>query len=332
MNPNRKTVAKYSEEEIITIIEGYRIVDHCGTYSKLLKKVSQCKDCALNYPTRSDHPLNFLVRSLPLNRLLNKEDIQKYTRRIKRDDSFLRILLSNSPTIKKVYKNIYSAKFSVGLLPWLDRCMLFRSNKRTKLMVLGIDFKHFPVFFQQQKDHNFPCDTYLKKNNIWGPSWKRFWVNLLGKPYSDEKVNTFISRNGVYFTNSMLCFGGSPSPAKHSFEYIECCRKHIAEQLSIIRPEILVSFGNYGCRNAVSILLPQNQDNEVLNTLSKDTNPLRLMKTLIKSERKIKKGVRLKYNSQQLTYWPLYQPARNHRYDSDYKVLQNIMNIKPSSS
>ncbi|MBW2046874.1 MAG: hypothetical protein JRI96_18730 [Deltaproteobacteria bacterium] len=136
-------------------------------------------------------------------------------------------------------------------------------------MIIGIDYKQLPAFYRNSKDHHFPLDSYRKKNNIWGPTWKTFWQNLLGSPYDDESVNHFLGENGVFITNSMLCFGGNEDPQSHFYGYLECCRNHIARMIEIVKPEIIVSFGNLGCRNVASILLEGDQEDKLTVGLRK---------------------------------------------------------------
>ena len=318
--------ATYTQEELTRIIQGYRKLDRDKAYSNLLRKISNCRKCALAFPEHSDHPLNLLVRPLPLFRLSTTEKIRKYAIRIKRDHTFLRNLFADTTTVDEVLQKIGSAKFSIGLLPWLDHCMLNRSGENTKLMVIGIDYKHFPVFYHNPRDHNFPLDSCRKRSNIWGPTWRRFWTNLLGGSYDIDKVNEFIAEKGVYITNSLLCFGGSESSREHSYDYIECCRDNIADQIRIVCPQIIVSFGNLGCRNVASILLKQNPDNEFLEILGKSFYPLREMKSLV-SETRLKDGIEVKYNSYPIVFWPVYQPSRSHlhHYNGDYEILRNLL-------
>jgi hypothetical protein len=60
-------------------------------------------------------------------------------------------------------------------------------------------------------------------------------------------------------TNSMLCFGGNTNPGKHSMQYIANCRKYIYKMISIVKPKVIFSFGNLGCRNVSSIFLQQDR-------------------------------------------------------------------------
>ena len=318
---------KYTNEEVTRIIQGYKKLGSPKRLSNLLNRISHCNDCESNHRNRLDHPINSLVRPLPLDRLSSMEDILKYIRRIKREDTFLRNLFSRCRSYHTVLDKIGSAKFSIGLLPWLDRCMLYRVGKKTKLMVIGIDYKNFPSFHSNPKDHNFPLDSYRKPNNIWGPTWRRFWSNILDKSHDDKAVNDFIKSQGVYMTNSQLCFGRNKAATGHFFKYLECCRDHIVDQIKIVRPKIIVSFGNFGCRNVASILSQENPDNTVLQELTRLRSPLKeVMKSLISHYPGIKKkGINVKYNPARVTFWPLYQPARNKRYDGDYRVLRKVI-------
>jgi len=206
--------------------------------------------------------------------------------------------------------------------------MLFRKTRKTKLMIIGIDYKQLPAFYRNSKDHHFPLDSYRKKNNIWGPTWKTFWQNLLGSPYDDESVNHFLGENGVFITNSMLCFGGNEDPQSHFYGYLECCRNHIARMIEIVKPEIIVSFGNLGCRNVASILLEGDQEDKLTVGLRKGPSPLRNMPSIVR-RRKYKKGIAVQFNSRRTVFWPLYQPAWSHlnRYEGDYKTLRKILNV-----
>ena len=193
-------------------------------------------------------------------------------------------------------------------------------------MVLGIDYKHFPVFCQQRNDQNFPLDSYRQENNIWDRTWKNFWKNFFDddRPYDDARVNKFIRQHGVYMTNSMLCFGGGTKPNKHYPQSIEICRKYIKEQIRIVRPRILLSFGTAGCNNAAEILSKYNRNNTVLTELQKNS-PLTRLGSLLKSNPSLQQGIPVNYDSFSFTFWALNQPARNKRYDGDYRVLSNLV-------
>ena len=319
---------KYGKEEILSIIKGYKRLDRDGSLSSLFNKVATCKKCIENYPHRDDHPINSLVRPIPLPRLSAQKHFYNYGIRIKRDDTFLRNLFSKAVNTDEALEMIGSAKFSIGMLPWLDRCMLHRRGRRTTMMIVGIDYKHFPVFFSNPRDHHFPLDSYYRKSNVWGGTWRRFWAHLLGKPYADEMVDNFIGQKGVYITNSMLCFGGDTSSQRHFYGYLECCREYIIEQIRIVQPEILVSFGNYGCRNVASILLNQNRETEILQMLSKSNSPLRIFEKLV-LDKSCRNGLKVKYDNLPLTFWPLYQPSRSHinRYARDYETLRKLLGV-----
>jgi len=256
-----------------------------------------------------------------------EDEIRKYLIRIRRDDGFLRNLLSRATADEAVAK-IGSAKFAIGLLPWLDRCMLMRRSKKTKLMVVGIDYKHFPVFVEQRSDHCFPLDSYRTKTNIWGKSWRMFWSGIFGQ-YDDDGVNGFIRQHGVYFTNSMLCFGGSTDPNEHSRDYVKCCRRYIERQIDIVRPEVLVSFGDIGAWNVANILLGHDPTNEVVKALAAPPgHPLRKMAGIV-SAGKVPDGIDSVFKGRAVKFWPLYQPARRHLhgFDGDYPVLRKLLGM-----
>lgn len=65
-----------------------------------------------------------------------------------------------------------SERFCIGLLPWLDYSMLHRRSGHTDLMVVGIDFKHFPGFLENEKDHHLPLSRPQPQSNIWGATSK----------------------------------------------------------------------------------------------------------------------------------------------------------------
>jgi hypothetical protein len=320
------SAGRYSSNAVASIIKGYRLLDSSGHLSSLLRLISNCDKCSLTYPQRPDKPISCLVRSLPLSRLSISAHLSKYPIRIKRDDTFLRNLFQSGLRTEEIRDKLGSAKFSIGLNPWLDRCMLFRRSKKTKLMIIGIDYKHFPVFHRQKRDHNFPLDSYKTQNNIWGPTWRKFFRNILGEPYSDERVNAFLKDYGVFMTNSMLCFGGSDNPSDHFYGYLECCRNHIAEMIKIVKPEVIVSFGNYGCKNVVSIMVEGGNDDPVLHKLSKSRTPLKEMKSVVRSP-KYAEGIKVRFEFKDMVFWPLYQPARSHiySYDHDYDNLRELL-------
>jgi hypothetical protein len=241
----------------------------------------------------------------------------------------LRHVFQSSSDCEEALSKLDSAKFAIGLLPWLDRCMLFRRSKKTKLMVIGIDYKHFPPFHANRKEHCFPLDTYRKPVNTWGPSWRNFWSNLLGGPYDDDEVNKFLEENGVFMTNSMLCFGGSDNPKAHFYGYIECCRNYIRELLQLVEPEIVVSFGKFGCENAASILREQNINNLILGLLSNYKVPFNEKIRAVISDNNYSEGIYLNYNTLPVVFWPLYQPALRHLhwYKGDYEVLRSLLGL-----
>jgi hypothetical protein len=232
---------------------GHRPLQRRGTpphdYQKLdgltdlLRDAARCRACHDTFPDRHDLPVNALVRPLPT--LMTDDEVRKYLIRVKRDDTFLRNLSASATTAEHVTPKLKGAKFAIGLLLWLDRCMLFRQAKNTKLMVVGIDYKHFPPFVDQGRDHCFLLDSYRTRTNVGGKSWRMFWSGLFGQ-YDDDAVNAFIGQHGVHFTNSMVCFGGCTDPNEHSREYVECCRPFIERQTEIVRPKVLVSFGDIG--------------------------------------------------------------------------------------
>ncbi len=320
-------MGKYSSKQIAQIISGYKLLDRDGALSSLLKRIANCNKCASIYPTRLDNPLNALVRPIPLSTLLTEDQISNYCKGIEGDDAFLRKVFKNSSNIDDAIFQLDSGKFAIGLLPWLDRCMLFRRSEKTKLMIIGIDYKHFPPFYARKSEHSFPTDNYQKRINTWGPTWRNFWKNLLACPYNEEKVNNFLEENGVFMTNSMLCFGGSNNPSTHFYGYLTCCRNHIRDLLKIVQPEIVVSFGKFGCENVATILYEQNIDSPILEKLSNQKIPFYKKIKAIKAVSDYKEGIALSYNSLPIIFWPLYQPARSHlnTYKGDYDVLQRLL-------
>lgn len=243
-----------------------------------------------------------MVRPLPA--LKGDDEIRRHLIRVKRDDTFLRNLLATATTAEQVTTKLKGAKFALGLLPWLDRCMLLRRSKRTKLMVVGIDYKHFPSFYAQGRDHCFPLDSYRTKINVWGKSWRMFWTGLFGQ-YDEDAVNDFIETQGVYFTNSMLCFGGSTDPNDHPRRYVECCRPFIERQIEIVRPEVLVSSGDIGAWNVATILLEQN-DTPQVRRLASSRHPLREVADMVSSG-KMSDGIDVRLRGHRMKFWPLYR-------------------------
>jgi len=158
---------------------------------------------------------------------------------------------------------------------------------------------------------------------VWGRSWRSFWSGLFGQ-YDDDAVNAFIGKRGVYFTNSMLCFGGSEDPNDHPRRYAECCRPFIERQMEIVRPEVLVSFGDIGAWNVATILLGHDQDNRLLQTLAASRHPLRDMARIAGE---VPDGIDVACRGRRMKFWPLYQPARRHLhgFDGDYEVLRELL-------
>jgi len=320
---------KYSLEQVSQIIKGYKLLDRNGALSSLLERIAQCTCCAKTHPNRQDKPINALVRPIPLADFSTGDQIREYCSEIVRDDVNLRHVFQSSTDCEDALSKLDSAKFAIGLLPWLDRCMLFRRSKKTKLMVIGIDYKHFPPFHANRKEHCFPLDTYRKPVNTWGPTWRNFWGRLLGGPYDDDEVNKFLEENGVFMTNSMLCFGGSDNPKAHFYGYIECCRNYIRELLQLVEPEIVVSFGKFGCENVASILREQNINSLMLGLLSDNKVPFNEKISAVISDNNYSEGIYLNYNTSPLVFWPLYQPALSHlhQYKGDYEVLRSLLGL-----
>ena len=129
---------QYTPEEFRAIVKGFRKLDKGGRFSTLLKEVSQCGRCSTKCDDRPDHPVNLLVRPLPLQKLHNRTAIDNYYTRIKRDHGFLRNLLDAHLSPSAFRKRVVSARFCIGLLPWLDYSMLHRRSSSTDLMVVGI--------------------------------------------------------------------------------------------------------------------------------------------------------------------------------------------------
>ena len=142
-------------------------------------------------------------------------------------------------------------------------------------------------------------------------------------------MNNFLEENGVFMTNSMLCFGGSSNPSTHFYGYLACCRNHIRDLLKIVQPEIVVSFGKFGCENVVSILHEQNINSPILEKLSNQKTPFYRKIKAIKTVSDYNEGISLSYNSLPIIFWPLYQPARSHlnMYTGDYEVLRRLIGV-----
>jgi hypothetical protein len=316
----------YSREQVSQIIKGYKLLDKNGALSSLLERITRCNNCALTYPSRDDHPVNALVRPLPLANLSTEDDIIEQCEAIEREDADLRTIFTGAPNPDEIVTQLGSRKFAIGLLPWLDRCMLFRRTEKTKLMIIGIDYKHFPCFCQREIEQNFPLDSYQKRINTWGPSWRNFWSNLLNSSYNDQQVDLLLERNGVFMINSMLCFGNNNNPQEHFPGYLSCCREHIRELLKIVRPEIVVSFGKLGCENVASLLYEQNADISVLRRVANPGTSFKAKIAAIREAEDYQEGITVSYNSRPLIFWPLYQPARKrYRYEGDYHVVRMLL-------
>jgi uracil-DNA glycosylase len=319
-------VTKYTAEQFRFIIRGYRMLDHGGALSSLLHNVSRCRECHQRYRGRADLPHNLLVRPLPLPRLRDQRAMDNYLIRVKRDDGHLRNLLCRD-TPSKFLDRVQSARFSIGLLPWLDRCMLDRTSSGTAMMVVGIDFKHLSALMANPRDRHFPLDSDRTPSNVWRSTWRRFWRNLLDPRDFEADFVEFLRRRGAYFTNSVLCLGGASDPRSHSWDYIEACRPHIEQQIRIVRPRCLVSFGDQGCRNVAAILVAQNSDSGLLSALADSPEPLRLLRG--RPQREARSLSRLRFGREELAFVPLYQPAWSHAadYRSDYGLLREVLGL-----
>jgi hypothetical protein len=322
------TIARYTIDDFRLIVRGYRMLDSAsnGALSVLLSDVYHCRSC-MGEPRPVDRPSNFLVRPLPLAHLADSTSVANYFIRLKRDDTFLRQLLTSCRDTASIHTHIRSARFSVGLLPWLDFSMLHRTTASSALMVVGIDFKNLSAFLANRADHAFPLDCPVAPTNVWGPTWQRFWSNLLQAPYDDISVSDFLCNRGVYFTNSVLCFGGGNNPRSHSYRCAEHCRPHIERQISIVRPQALASFGALASRNLSTLLLKYNPDCAVLRSLAVSKHPLHMLQDIGESGRRELRC--LCWESYPIAYFPLYQPAWSqiapHR--KDYSELRAFLGI-----
>jgi len=316
----------YSLEQVSQIIKGYNLLDQNGTLSSLLERITRCNNCAVTYPTRDDHPVNALVRPLQLATLSTEDHIIEQYKAIEREDADLRTIFKGASNPDEIVAQLGPRKFAIGMLPWLDRCMLFRRTEKTKLMIIGIDYKHFPCICQRKNEQNFPLDSYQKRINTWGPSWRNFWRNLLNSPYNDHQVDLFLEKNSVFMINSMLCFGNNNDPQEHFPGYLNCCREHIRELVKIVRPEIVVSFGKLGCENVASLLYEQNADNSVLRRVANPGTSFKAKIEAIRGSKDYREGITVNYNLRPLVFWPLYQPARRrYRYGDDYNVVRRLL-------
>ena len=319
-------MTKYSAEQFRLIVRGYRMLDRAGALSSLLRRVSRCRECHDRYPGRLDLPHNILVRPLPLARLRDRHAIGNYLTRLKRDDGHLRNLLCGSMP-STLLDRVQSARFSIGLLPWLDRCMLDRTSSSTAMMVVGIDFKHLSALIANPRDHHLPLDSDRTPSNVWRSTWRQFWRNLLGPCDVETEFVEFLRHRGAYFTNSMLCFGGGNDPRSHSWDFIEACRPHTEDQIRVVRPRCLVSFGDLGCRNVATILARENPDTSLLAVLSDSSEPLRLLRNRPNGE---PRGLlRLRFGREDLAFVPLYQPGWSHtaEYRRDYGLLRAVLGL-----
>ena len=96
------------------------MLDKGGRLSALFKDVSRCNQCRELYPFQTDHPVNLLVRPLPLQKPRNRTSIESYYTRIKRNHGFLRNLLEDRLSPSAFRERVASERFCIGLLPWLD--------------------------------------------------------------------------------------------------------------------------------------------------------------------------------------------------------------------
>jgi hypothetical protein len=187
-------MTRFTFDEFYNVVQGYRILEDAhGSLEAVLRDANRCRAC-MKDAGDSESPVNLLVRALPLSRLADRASVVRYFRRVKRDDGFLRRLLLSGSSPVALRSRLVSERFSIGLLPWLDyamlhRSMLHRRSRETAIMVVGIDFKNWPAFVKNEKDYYFPLeappDSSSKDRppNVWGPTWRNFWKNLLGAPY-----------------------------------------------------------------------------------------------------------------------------------------------------
>jgi len=137
-----------------------------------------------------------------------------------------------------------------------------------------------------------------------------------------EKIITFI-------TNSMLCFGGNDNPQKHHYPYLQNCREHIHKLIEIVKPEVIVSFGQLGCRNVSEILQPFCKDDKTreLFNLLKSSKRFSDKAGCLVGKKMFRSGIKTLFKKRKIYYWPLYQPARSHMfsYKNDYAVLRKLL-------
>jgi hypothetical protein len=159
-------MTRFTFDEFYKVVQGYRILEDAhGSLEAVLRDANRCRAC-MKDAGDSESPVNLLVRALPLSRLADRASVVRYFRRVKRDDGFLRSLLKPGSSPVALRSRLVSERFSIGLLPWLDYGMLHRRSRETAIMVVGIDFKNWPAFVKNERDHYFPLDAPGSPSNV----------------------------------------------------------------------------------------------------------------------------------------------------------------------
>lgn len=241
----------YEKNKVVSIIEGYQSLNYNGAMQSFLYKASSCRKCeGLPINVR---PINRLVNELHLDRKPGEEAdkiIQSYDIFKKH---FMRQPYSVIDKFNQCKESIDDEQFyqevmvdpwpidgglSIGVCGWTDASILLSKGKH-EIMIVAADW--YPMRSQNTFLIEREDSIFLKQ---------KVFPNKLfsGIPQEEktEKWKNLLSKAGIYFTNAMLCYRpqtdkvGQKNISVKSFEY---CQNHLKDQINIVKPKLIVTWG-----------------------------------------------------------------------------------------
>jgi uracil-DNA glycosylase len=224
---------KYSDEEIEEIVIGYQSINKDNKYSDFLKQVSQCDKC-MNNPKIKDIkiPINKVANPLKLEKdsaELTKEIKKNYDEFNKATGNTLDSKSLSDDQVNKLKNDKSYLKdfgFSIGLCGWTDTGMLGLKGKKPQIMFVGKDW--YPLSGQE----SFICEKSI--------------ILQRACKHAEIDYNKDLIKRGIYFTNAMLCYrGGSAKKGNTNISQssFENCNHFLIQQIEMIKPKIIISFG-----------------------------------------------------------------------------------------
>jgi hypothetical protein len=267
----------YEKNEVVSIIEGYKSLNYDGAMQSFLHKASSCRKCE-ELPIKV-RPINRLVNELHLDRTPEDEAdeiIQRYDIFKKR---FIRQPYNVIDEFNQYKENIDDEKFyqevmgnrwlingglSIGVCGWTDASILLSKGKH-EIMIIAADW--YPM--RSQTTFIIEREDFIFRNQ------KNFPNKLFPGIQQEEKTekwNDLLSKAGVYFTNAMLCYRpqtakvGQTNISAKSFEF---CQNLLKDQINIVKPKLIVTWGIQPAISAFNALLEIAQNKTTTEIIKK---------------------------------------------------------------